>query len=172
MSRLGRPWVGLPALLLALASLPPAAGWSAEVAVIVHPSNPQSDVSSADLVQILKMERQHWAAGGRIYLVLQESGTQEKELVLRRLYRMKDAEVKQHYLGKLYRGEIASFPRIAHSNAAARRLVSQAPNAISFVDASALDATVKVLRIDGKKPGEPGYALGSHPETPEAAAIR
>jgi ABC-type phosphate transport system substrate-binding protein len=158
------------AVLLALAGLSVEAGWAAEVAVIVHPSNPQSDVSSADLVQILKMERQHWSAGGRIYVVLQESGTREKELVLRKLYGMKEAELKQHYLGKLYRGEIASFPRIAHSNAAARRLVSQAPNAISFVDAASADATVKVLRIDGKKPGEPAYVLSSRPETPKAVS--
>lgn len=147
--------------LLALAGLASVTGWAADVAVVVHPSNPQSDISSADLVQILKMERQHWGAGGRIYVVLQESGTPEKTLVLRKLYRMKDAELKQHYLGKLYRGEIASFPRIAHSNAAARRLVSQAPNAISFIDAAAVDSTVKVMRIDGRRPGEPGYVLGS-----------
>lgn len=137
---------------LALAGLAPAFAGAADVAVIVHPSNPQGDVSSSDLVQILKMERQHWSAGGRIYLVLQEAGTREKEMVLKKLYGMKDVELKQYYLGKLYRGEIASFPRIAHSSAAARRLVSQAPNAISFVDASAVDSSVKVLRIDGKKP--------------------
>jgi len=143
-----------------------------EVAVIVHPTNPETDVSFAELVQILKMERQHWAAGGRIYVVLQESGTSEKELVLKKLYRMKDSELKQHYLGKLYRGEIASFPRIAHSNAAARRLVSQAPNAISFIDSASVDATVKVLRIDGKKPGEPGYVFGSRLEASETIPNR
>jgi ABC-type phosphate transport system substrate-binding protein len=166
MSRRGWRLAGL----LALVGLNVEAATAPEVAVIVHPSNPQSDVSSADLVQILKMERQHWAAGGRIYVVLQESGTREKELVLKKLYRMTDAELKQDYLGKLYRGEIASFPRIAHSNAAARKLVSQAPNAISFIDAASADATVKVLRIQGKKPGEPGYVLGSRPEMPEAVS--
>jgi ABC-type phosphate transport system substrate-binding protein len=168
MRRAGLTLAGLLALFC---------GWSleafaAEVAIIVHPGNPQTDISSADLVQILKMERQHWAAGGRIYVVLQESGTTEKELVLKKLYRMKDAELKQHYLGKLYRGEIASFPRIAHSNSAARRLVSQAPNAISFIDAASADATVRVLRIDGKKPGEPGYVFGPRPEAPEAVSNR
>ncbi|HEY6554289.1 MAG TPA: hypothetical protein VI669_13110 [Vicinamibacteria bacterium] len=147
--------------LAGLLALSAVTGSAADVAVIVHPSNPQSDVSTSDLVQILKMERQHWGAGGRIYVVLQESGTPEKELVLKKLYRMKDAELKRHYLGKLYRGEIASFPRIAHSNAAARRLVSLAQNAISFVDAGSVDATVKVLRIDRKRPGEPGYVLGA-----------
>lgn len=166
MTRAALTLAGLLALGGLLAS--PAAG--AEVAVIVHPSNPLSDISSPDLVQILKMERQHWSAGGRIYLVLQESGTREKELLLKKLYGMKDAELKQYYLGKLYRGEIASFPRIAHSSAGARRLVSQAPNAISFVDTASVDASVKVLRIDGKRPGEPGYVLAPHsgegPESP------
>jgi ABC-type phosphate transport system substrate-binding protein len=167
MGRVGRSLAGFVAAL----GLSPAMGAAADVAVIVHPSNPQADVSFADLVQILKMERQHWASGRRIYVVLQESGTPEKELVLRKLYRIKDSELKQYYLGKLYRGEIASFPRIAHSNAAARRLVSQAPNAISFVDAASVDTTVKVLRIDRKRPGEPGYVLGSRPsEAPEAVS--
>ncbi len=168
MRRLGLTLAGL----LVAFSASSADASAAEMAVIVHPSNPQTEVSSADLVQILKMERQHWPAGGRIYVVLQESGTVEKELVLKKLYRMKDAELKQHYLGKLYRGEIASFPRIAHSNSAARRLVSQAPNAISFIDAASADATVRVLRVDGKRPGEPGYVLGTRPEVPEAVSNR
>lgn len=168
MRRLGFILAGL----LAVWGPSPEEGWAADVAVIVHPSNPQTDLSLGDLVQILKMERQHWAAGARIYVVLQESGTPEKDLVLKKLYRMKDAELKQHYLGKLYRGEISSFPRIAHSNAAARRLVSQAQNAISFIDAAAADATVKVLRIDGKKPGEQGYVFGARPETSEAVSNR
>ena len=145
--------------LLALAALSTARAFAGDVVFIVHPRNPQTDISSADLVQILRMEQQHWDAGGRIYLVLQESEAPEKELVLRKLYRMKDAALKLHYLEKLYRGEIAAFPRIAHSNPAVRKIVAQAPNALGFIDASAVDTTVKVLRIDGKKPGDPGYLL-------------
>ena len=117
------------------------------------------------------MEQQHWEAGERIYLVLQESGTPEKELVLKKLYRMKDAELKQFYLGKLYRGEIASFPRIAPLERGRQRLVSQAPNALAFIDAAAVDSTVKVLRIDGKRPGEPGYVLGS-PRRARAVSVK
>jgi ABC-type phosphate transport system substrate-binding protein len=145
--------------LVALVSLLPRLAAAADVVFVVHPRNPQSDISSSDLVQILRMEQQHWDAGGRIYLVLQESDTPEKELVLKKLYRMKDAALKLHYLEKLYRGEIASFPRIAHSNSAVKKIVAQAPNALGFIDAAAVDSTVKVLRIDGKKPGEPGYPL-------------
>jgi len=138
-------WAGLA--FLALGAFLPSPAAAGDVVFIVHPRNPQIDVSSSDLVQMLRMEQQHWDAGGRIYLVL------------RKVYRMKDAALKLHYLEKLYRGEIASFPRIAHSNQETRKLVAQAPNALGFIDAASVDSTVKVLRIDGKKPGDPGYLL-------------
>lgn len=147
--------------VLALLGLFPTLARGADVALIVHPANPLSELSSASVVKIFRFEQQHWKGGGRIYLILQESGTPEKEIVLRRVYRMKDAELKQFWLGKLFRGEIASFPSVAHSSAAARRIVSHAPNALSFIDASAVDRTVKVLRVDGKLPGDPGYLLAA-----------
>jgi len=147
--------------VLALLGLLPSLADGGDVALIVHPANPLSELSSADVVKIFRIEQQHWKAGGRIYLILQESGTPEKEIVLRRVYRMKDAELKQFWLGKLFRGEIASFPSVARSGVAARRIVSQAPNALSFVDASVADQTVRVLRVDGRKPGDPGYFLAA-----------
>lgn len=148
---------GVTGILLGLLAATGARG--GDVALIVHPSNPRSEISAAEVARILRLERQHWEPGHRIYLILQASGTPEKDVVLKRVYRMTDAELKEFWLGKLYRGEIASFPRIAHSNAEARRIVSQAPNAIGFVDAAALDPGVKALRINGRRPGEPGYLL-------------
>ncbi|HET7291502.1 MAG TPA: hypothetical protein VFM88_03665 [Vicinamibacteria bacterium] len=147
------------AVALAAALLGGAGPSGADIAVVVHPSNPRSEVSSDELLRILRMDRQHWEAGHRIYLVIEESGTPERAVLLRRVYRMNDAELKQFWLGKLYRGEIAAFPRLAPSGAAAKRLVSQAPNAIGFIEAGLLDGSVKALRIDAKRPGEDGYML-------------
>jgi hypothetical protein len=42
-----------------------------------------------------------------------------------------------------------------------KRFVREVPNAIGFLDVSAVDGSVKVLRINGKLPGEPGYPLRS-----------
>lgn len=132
---------------------------AADVAIVVHPDNPQSNLRSEDLGRILRQEQQRWKSGGRIYLVFQGSGSPAREVVLRRVLRMDDLELKQFWLGKLYRGEIPSFPRVAPSDAAVRRLVGLAPQALGFLDASAVDGTVKVLRIDGKLPGQAGYFL-------------
>jgi hypothetical protein len=135
-----------------------------EVAVIVHPANRLEALSIADLREILLMERQHWAIGARIYVLLPETGTPEKDLLLEQVLKMKETELKRHYLAKLYAGEIPSFPRIASSNPAARRTVARAANAIAVVETTELDDTVKVLRIDGRRPGEAGYILAtSHP---------
>ena len=64
------------------------------------------------------MERQHWRGGLRIYLLLPESGTPEKDLLLRRGLQMNEDQLRRHYLGKLYGGEIPAFPGTAASGAA------------------------------------------------------
>ena len=111
-----------------------ASAAAADVAVVVNPANPQSDISTIELTRVFRLDRQHWKAGGRIYLVLRESGAPSKELVLRRLYHMDSDELKRFWLGKLYRGEIASFPRVVSSDGLVKQIVSQAPNAIGFID--------------------------------------
>jgi ABC-type phosphate transport system substrate-binding protein len=150
----------LRALLVAWL-LGPLSAAAADVAVVVNPANPESDLSVVELTRIFRLDRQHWKAGGRIYLVLRESGAPPKDVVLRRLYRMDCNELKRFWLGKLYRGEIAAFPRVVSSDALVKRVVSQAPNAIGFIDATDLDDTVKALRIGGLLPGESGYFLST-----------
>ncbi|HEY7510760.1 MAG TPA: hypothetical protein VIG50_10935 [Vicinamibacteria bacterium] len=151
------------ASMLAAAMLSPAVAWPVDVALVVHPSNQTRDLRWEDVLAMFRAERQHWKGGRKIYLILPEAGTPEREIVLRRVYRMTDVQLKQFWLGKLYRGEIAAYPRVVASSAAARRLVSHASNALAFIDAAAIDATVKVVRIDGRRPGDPGYRLDAGP---------
>ena len=146
------------AAALLLACLIPCVGL-ADVAIVVHPGNPVAALPAEELLRILRQEQRRFRTGGSIYLVFQGSGSPARELVLRRLLRMNDLELKQFWLAKLYRGEISSFPRVLDSDVAVKRLVAVAPQAIGFVDAAAVDATVKVLRIDGKLPGQAGYLL-------------
>jgi hypothetical protein len=145
-------------LLVAVAWIGPPAS-AAELAVVVSPQNPVAELSVRDLREILLMERQHWGGGRRIYLILPGSGTPEKDLLLRRGLRMNEDALRRHYLAKLYGGEIPAFPGTAASGAAARMVVAHAPNALAVVETSEVDSTVKVLRIDGRRPGDEGYLL-------------
>jgi hypothetical protein len=132
-----------------------------ELAVIVHPQKGVSEVSAAELREMILMERQHWKGGGRIYLILPQSGSPEKDVLLQRVLKMTEEQLWRHYLGKLYGGEIAAFPTVARSGAESLRTVSLAPNAIAVVDARGLNHSVKVLRVQGRRPGEAGYLLAS-----------
>jgi hypothetical protein len=152
-------------LLLAALGAPKGSGAQASpppvptVAVIVHPESTLEGLTLDELVALCRLDRQHWRTGHRVYLILPESGTAEKKVLLERVYQMNDAALKQFWLEKLYRGEIAAFPHVEPSGGAARRLVARAPEALALVDAATVDSTVKVLRIDGRLPREAGYPL-------------
>ncbi len=142
--------------MLILAGLPAEA---LDIAVIVNKQNPVSKLTSMELSKILKLEKQYWEGGMKVYLVLQESGSSEKQIVLKRVYRMDDEGLKKYWLGKMFRGEISSFPKTLGSSEAVKRFISQVPNAIGFIDNSTADASVKVLLVDGRTPGDQGYSL-------------
>jgi ABC-type phosphate transport system substrate-binding protein len=140
-----------------------ALGVSAEagdVAVIVHRQNPRSAVTAAELAKIFRLDQQHWTGSEKIDLALQESGSAKEQVILERVYRMKDpGELKQFWLAKIFRGDLTAPPRAFASDESVKRFVGASPNAIGYVDEAMLDATVKALRIEGKAPGEPGYLL-------------
>ena len=130
-----------------------------DVAVIVNKHNAVDDFSLEDLVRVFRQDRQYWSPGKKIGLILQWFQSKEKQLILRQVYRMDDQELKQFWLGKMFKGEIEAFPVTVTSNLTVKELVSQLDEAIGFVNVSVIDATVKAVRINGKLPGEPGYVL-------------
>lgn len=148
-------------VIVALTSSLSGAADAGDIAIIVNKENEVSDLAFRDVVRIFHLDRQYWEGGKRIYLVLRESGAEEKDVILKKVYKMDDEELKKFWLAKLYREEIPAFPKTLGSNESVKRFVSQASNAIGFIDASLADSSVKVLRIDGGLPGEQGYALSS-----------
>ncbi len=135
-----------------------------DVAIIVNPENRAEDLSYRELVKIFKKEKEYWKNGAKIYLVLQESGSMEKELVLNKIYKMNNMELKKFWLRKMFKGEIPSFPKTLGSNEGAKRFVSRVPNAIGFIDSGFLDDTVKALKVNGKMPSDNGYILSEDKE--------
>jgi hypothetical protein len=146
-------------LVIVLSLMAPVHAQAVDLAVVVSPDNPVDDIPWKDLVKIFKLDKQYWRGNEKIYLVLRESGSQEKDMVLDRIYQTSDQGLKKLWLAKMYREEITAFPRVLDSNEAVIRFVNQVPTAISVIDASHRDGRVKVLRINGALPGEEGYPL-------------
>ena len=67
--------------------------------------------------------------------------------------------VRRHWIGVVFAGETAMPPREAADPEQARRYVAEHTGALAFVDARAVDGSVRVLAINGKLPADPGYPI-------------
>ena len=145
------------ALVLFLST--PAHTQSGDIAIVVHPDVPVSNLSLADLRRILLGDREFWTTGVRVTLLIRAPIARERDAAVKDVCQMTEAQFRQHWIGKVFRAESPSGPKIVYSTEAALEQVSRTPGAIAFVPASAVGRGVKVLRIDGKAPGQSGYAV-------------
>ena len=85
----------------------------------------------------------------------------ERDLVLTAVYGMSEDRYRQYWIAKMFRSEVASGPKIVFSTDMLRDLVTVIPGSIGFVPVSEVGSDLKVIRIDGKLPGDEGYPLNS-----------
>ena len=78
---------------------------------------------------------------------------------LEKVYKMSEAQYRQYWVAKVFRGEATDGPRVVLSNEEAVDLVSVLDGAITVVDAADVPEGLKLLRIDGHLPGDPEYAF-------------
>lgn len=167
MPSIARSTVRVAAVLLLLIAVAPprpaegqdpAAGRGG-VAIVVHPSTPIEDLSLDQLRRIFVADQQFWPDGSRITLLVRAPAAYERQIVLDVIYRMSEDEFRKYWVGKMFRSEVPAGPKIVYSSEMAGELVTAVPGAITFVPADDLLANAKVVRIDGRVPGQPGYPL-------------
>jgi len=129
------------------------------LAIIVNRSNPIENISFTELRKVFLGERYRWDNGHRVTVTMLDFGFPERETMLRSVYRMTESEYRDHFLKGTYTGDIPISPRILSSPEIVRKFVFNAPGAIGYLRQSDVDATVKVLSIDGRFPGDPEYKL-------------
>jgi ABC-type phosphate transport system substrate-binding protein len=131
------------------------------VAIVAHPSTriANDNLTFDELRRIFRGERQFWPDGSRVTLLVRAPVTQERKLVLQKIYRMSEDEFRQYWIAKMFRAEVAAGPKIVYSSEMARELVTAIPGAIGFMPASSVGAGVKVIKIDNRLPSDPNYIL-------------
>lgn len=133
---------------------------SNEIAVIVNKSNPVEDLPLSELREYFLAERGHWPnGGGKVRVVMLDPGLPAREAALRLIYNMNEKAYVSYFLGKKFRGESLEEPREQSSASDVIKFVSFVPGAIGYVRPEEVDASVKVIRVDGLAPGDPGYKL-------------
>lgn len=151
--------LGLACVILALCATIVGQSHSVDVAVVVHPDTPVSDLSLADVRKVFLGDRQYWTSNLPVVLLIRAPVARERNVVLKIIYQMSETQFKQYWIAKIFRAESASTPKVVYSNDMANDLVTAVPGAIAFIDAREVRPGAKVLRVDGHLPGEPGYPL-------------
>ena len=130
-----------------------------DIAVVVHPDTPITNLSMAEVRKVFLGDRQYWSTNVPVVLLIRAPAARERDVVLKTIYQMSDAQFKQYWIAKIFRAESASAPKVVYSNDMANELVSAIPGAIAFIDSREVRPGAKIVRVDGKLPGEPGYPL-------------
>jgi ABC-type phosphate transport system substrate-binding protein len=147
-------------LLVPLYNLPFAqTSRAGDLAVVVNSDTPVTDLSLAEVRRVFLGQRQYWSPKLPVVLLIRAPVARERDVVLRVIYQMSEEEYTQYWVAKIFRAEVTSPPKIVYSNDMQYELVTAIPGAIAFVDARNVRPGVKVVRVDGKLPGEKGYPL-------------
>ncbi len=129
------------------------------LAIIVNVANPVENLSMSELRKVFLGERAHWANGRRITLVMMEPGKAERTALIREVCQMNESEFTRHFLHGMFTGEVFVSPKTLSTPTGVRKFVFNVPGAIGYVRPSDVDATVKVLRVDGHLPNDKEYSL-------------
>src|SRR5271170_197378 len=132
---------------------------SVDLAIVVNESSLLEDISSEELTKIFKVERTRSPGGFKYVLAARDSGSPERNAALKEIYHMTDAEYKKFFLQATFTGNIQAAPRELTSAASVREFIASSPGAISYLRASETDDSVKVLKVNGKSPGDPDYPI-------------
>jgi ABC-type phosphate transport system substrate-binding protein len=151
--------LAVAALSLAVPQRVSAQAHDVDVAVVVQPDTPVSNLSLSEVRKIFLGDRQYWTANTPVVLLIRAPVARERDVVLKVIYQMSESQFKQYWIAKIFRAESVSAPKVVYSNDMANDLVTALPGAIAFVDSRDVRPGTKVVRVDGRLPGEPGYPL-------------
>jgi ABC-type phosphate transport system substrate-binding protein len=132
------------------------------LAVVVNKANSTEGLSMAQLRRLVLGDLRNWPDKKPVSLVMPDPQSASFKCVLSAIVRMSDAEFHRYVANAEFRGEDPIELKTAGSAAAATKLVSGAAGAIAIVDsatATSMASSARVLRINGKQPGEAGYPL-------------
>lgn len=148
-----------PLLIALLVLAAPGAALADAIAVVTHPGVPVDDISFGEIKKILRGDREFWSAGNPVTLIVRAPVAMERTLLLETVYEMSEAQFRQYWISKVFRAEAVAEPRIVLSSDETAELLAVIEGAVGLIRADEVPQGLKILRVDGKNPGEAGYPL-------------
>jgi len=137
-------------------------GKESVLTVIVNSSNPIESISKAQLRALLMGDVDQWVNKRQITVVQREPTSQAFQKTLRLILHMTEAEYSRWLLQNEFRGRKPLLIKILNSDESASKFVFNVPGAVAITDgvpSGSISSEIKILRVDGKLPGDPAYAF-------------
>ena len=147
------PWVLALALVCAQSAL------AKDVALIANKGNSLKGLSFPDLVKICKGQMGHWPNGRPVTLITRSPASPEMRIVLQKVYGMTADEVNQLVASANHGRTDHPAIVVVDSDESVVKKVEATPGGVGLVDVYSITGGIDVLRVGGKLPLEPGYAL-------------
>jgi hypothetical protein len=148
--------------LLALLPRAVRAEQDVALAVIVAPTSKLTNISFDDLRRVFQSERVGGADGARLIALNQPPKTPDRVGFDHVVLGMDSDAVGRFWISrKIEHGNAP--PRSVTSLTTLRRVVEKLPGAIAYIRPGQLGSQVRAIRIDGKLPEDPHYALRYKP---------
>ncbi len=137
--------------MLALLAATPLLGFAKDVALVVAKSSKVTAIQSAAFMKAFKSVPARLADGEEIVLVVKSLDAPETEIVGSKLL----VQTPEGLIQAAAKRTII----VVSSDAEVIRIVCTVPNAVGVVDVYSITGAIKVVKVDGKLPLEPGYLL-------------
>lgn len=134
----------LSSSLLVLATLSLSVFCAADVAVIVHPSAGFDALTGEDISRLFLGKSKSFPGGAQAVPVNQNEGSAVREKFNEAVCKKNSSQYKAYWSQLVFTGK-GTPPKDAGDDAAVKALVAANPTMIGYVDASAVDASVKVV---------------------------
>jgi ABC-type phosphate transport system substrate-binding protein len=116
-----------------------------EVDVVVNKANNVGATAREEVRRIFLGEKTSWPDGKHITILMLPRGQPERELVLREVYKMNEADYTRYFLQAAFTGRVEAAPKELSSAAEMKSRLAANPNAIGYLKKEDVDDSVKVL---------------------------
>ncbi len=124
------------------------------IAIITNKANSTNDLKSSLLANIYKGRTGKWPDGQKIFVVDRLS---DSEIRFQFYKIVLDSKPTKKFLKP--KSPITFMPMTLKADKSSRKLISRIPNAIGYIYLSSVNDKVKVLKVNGKLPGDEGYKI-------------
>jgi ABC-type phosphate transport system substrate-binding protein len=133
-----------------------------DVALVANKDTSLKSVALPELVKICKGQTSRWPDGKLVTFITRDPSTPEMQIVLQKVYGMSPNEVNAMIAAANHDRVDRPAIVVVNSDDAVVKKVQSTPGAVGLVDVYSITSGVTVLRVAGKLPLEPGYALHGH----------